>query len=358
MKEYKGKVKLINVFKLENKLYLDSKITKLLECKSIEKKIINKIECTLVTEEEIKRIEETTSEMPIRLKANYIPIFFIELNIKYTIITDNDKYYITDELCKKNNLTAISHEIINNISYSQVSLNDLEDMEKRAKEKRITMTREYKEINNENKSLSYKYKYDPNKNIKYIDRKTLEELRKNNINIDTKPIIIDNHNCYIISDKDISIYFNKDNIIENNTKKFETILIYKNCYDNKLYIENNKISNLNNRRSKTLLNKECVEIEIFDLENTYNKEFIIVDLYTYNEPKEYSFIVCQTIDEIFIPINILETLNIQTEYNKKIRVNNEIYIKISKEKLNYIESLDSKNIKITITTKKIIPTRN
>lgn len=203
----------------------------------------------------------------------------------------------------------------------------------------------------------FEYYYDEQNNIIYISREILELSRKLNIEIEGKPKIINNKNCYSIHYKDLKKIEELEKIkgienkITNKEKEKNVIIVYHLANTDELYLTEN-INNSND--TKKIMNKVCFKTTAKELEKTLNKKFVIVTVYQNNETttsKDNKLIVCNYNNVLFIEENILESLNIQTTNRKKIRVDKIIYIEITEAELN--EVLEKTNS--TIITKEIKP---
>lgn len=203
----------------------------------------------------------------------------------------------------------------------------------------------------------FEYYYDEQNNIIYISREILELSRKLNIEIEGKPKIINNKNCYSIHYKDLKKIEKQEKIkgienkITNKEKEKNVIIVYHLANTNELYLTEN-INHSND--TKEIMNKVCFKTTAKELEKTLNKKFVIVTVYRNNEtttPKDNKLIVCNYNNVLFIEENILESLNLQTTNKKKIRVDKIIYIEVTEAELN--EVLEKTNS--TIITKEIKP---
>ncbi len=203
----------------------------------------------------------------------------------------------------------------------------------------------------------FEYYYDEQNNIIYISREILELSRKLNIEIEGKPKIINNKNCYSIHYKDLKKIEEQEKIkgienkITNKEKEKNVIIVYHLANTDELYLTEN-INNSND--TKKIMNKVCFKTTAKELEKTLNKKFVIVTVYQNNETttsKDNKLIVCNYNNVLFIEENILESLNLQTTNRKKIRVDKIIYIEITEAELN--EVLEKTNS--TIITKEIKP---
>ena len=376
MKEYKGdnKTMLFYVYKTLNGLYAEEKICKIYNVgNSDDKKVINGINVIKCTKEEIDYIVEKTYNQIIRLTPHYISSYELKLETTYIVYVDkkdNDALYIKEDLCEKYNITPISKRSVNKITYCKVTNDDLNIIEEKSKTDNPILKRKY--INTEftdtikkPKNILFTYYRNIITNKLYINRTILELTRNYNIEIEGTPEILNNKNCYTITPEELKEFEEKSisegieininpNNIDKDHYKIETILVYKDCNTNKLYIEKNKSKNNNPNNIKILLNKEFYEISQIELKDN-NKKYIIVDIYPYNKPTEYSFIVCSCNNETFIPQKTIEKFNIQTEYKKIIRVNHELYEKVDEETLNNLLNNKRDDLIIKPIYKKIVP---
>ena len=376
MKEYKGdynKTMFFSVYKTLNGLYAEEKICHIYNvgCKD-DKKRINGTDVIKCSKEEIDSIEEQSYNQTIKLFPNYISSYELQLEIYFIVYVDkkhNNSLYIKEDLCNKYNIYPISKKLINKITYCNITESDLNTIEKKSQSENPILKRKYIniEFNKEKEKINSLFIYYHNliTNKLYINRETLEKIREYNIEIEGSPEIIDNKNCYTITRnqieeyEDISLSHGIERIIATDNKEkrksnqeYETIIVYKDCDTNKLYIEKNKTRRKHSNNTKIILNKDCYETSIIELENNNNRKYIIVNVYTNKEEKEDSFIVCNCDNELFIPQQIIEKFNIKSEFSKKIRVNHNIFEKISKEGL---DNLLNKENSIKPIYKKIVP---
>ena len=385
MNEYKGgynRTMLFHVYKTLDGLYAEEKICNIYNvgCKEDKKRINGKnvIKCS---KEEIDSIEEQSYNQVIRLVPNYISSYELQLEINYIVYVDkkhNNSLYVKSDICNNYNISPLSTKTINKITYCNVTEEDLNMIEQNSQYENPILKRKYIniEFKDEKKPVRSLFIYyrDLTTDKLYVNRETLEKIRDLNIEIEGSPEIIDNKNCYTITENQIIEFEEKSSshgiekiVITNiynekkeNTNQYEIVLIYKDCNTNKLYIEKDKATRGYSNDTKVILNKECYETSIIELENNNNRKYIIVDVYTKSkdekEKKEedYSFIVCNCNDEIFIPQQVMEKFNIESEFMKKIRVNHEIYERITKESL---DDLLNKYKYIKAIYKKIVPTK-
>lgn len=381
MKEYKGEYNnsiIFNVYKTLTGLYIEKELANYYNVGDNNNiKYIKETECIKVTNDNIKHIVELSKLDNKNLHPYYIAIFDLQLVVNYIVYVNknkNNELYINSNLCEKYNIIPKSKRSINKITYAQIDEDDLNKIEEETKNKNPILKRKYIEIELEDVTKPAKklfiYYLNIDNNTKYIDRNILELIRKNNIEINPTPVIINNKNCYSITEKEIKDFENTTSMhgiekiytkkVTNNTKnmnndKIETIIVYKDCLTDKLYIEKNKIKSDRLRNKIIILNRECYETSIIELENTHNKKFIIIDLYKYTPSKNYSILICKSKDELFISEHNLSLLNIETGPAKKIRINGEIYINIDNKVIDTIKNMENEYTKIKFEYKQIVP---
>ncbi len=381
MKEYKGDYNnsiIFNVYKSLTGLYIEKKLANYYNVGDNNNiKNIKEIECIKVTEDDVKQIVELSKLQNKFLHPYYIAIFDLQITVNFIVYINkkhNNELYINNNLCKKYNINPKSKRTINKITFAKITEEDLDIIENQTKNDNIILKRKYVEIELKEeiepaKNL-FTYYLNVDNNTKYIDRNILELIRKNNIKINPTPAIIDNKNCYSITEKEMKDFENTTSMrgveriytkkLTNNTKTInnnetETIIVYKDCLTDKLYIEKNRIKSNRLHNKIIILNRECYETSIIELENTHNKKFILVDLYKYNPSKNYSILICKSKDELFISENNLSLLNIKTEPAKKIRINGEIYININNKVIDTIKNMENEYTKIQFEYKQIVP---
>ena len=320
-------------------------------------------------------LEKTYNQL-IRLIPRYISSFELQLEINFIVYVDNnhdDSLYIKSDLCEKYNITPISKRSINTITYCNVTSDDLNYIEEKSQNDNPILKRKYIHVEFNDKKEPAKslftYYHNPIDNKLYVNRNILEKIREYSIDIEGTPEIIENKNCYTITNEQLKKYEEKsstrgvEKIVFNKKETkaiekeddIETVIVYRDCNTNKLYIDKDKARRGFTNNTKKIMNKDLCETSIIELENKNNRKHIIVDTYTYDEPKEYSLIVCKCNDEIFIPQKTMEKLNIESEFTKKIRVNKEIYQKTTEETLNSITNQIVDGVLIKPIFKKIVP---
>ena len=134
-------------------------------------------------------------------------------------------------------------------------------------------------------------------------------------------------------------------------KDYNKVIIYKDINTGKLYIPEACAKNKNN--PKTILNKNCYETTIEELETIYNTKFLIIGV-SIKPKKHLTIIICNNDGELYISNNILKQFNITSNYSKMILVNKEIYTQIGNEELDKLEQTELDNTEITIEIRKIV----
>ena len=376
MEEYKGNDDIFDIYKTTNGLYIEDTLCDKYNIGNKEViRTLKDIKCRKVSENDIKQIKEVSKNTEKRLMPHYISIFDLQLVINFIVYVDikhDSKLYINNNLCEKYNIEPISKRTFNKITYAQVSeemINKIEDVTKNENPilKRRNVEIELEDIIKPAKNL-FIYYIDLDTNTKYIDRKTLEKIRENKIEIETTPIIIDNKNCYSITEKTLKefenvssmrgvekIYHKNNTNNEVSNKEVEIIIVYKDCLTDKLYIEKEKITRNQPTNKRILLNKECYETSIVELENTHNKKFVIVDIYPYTEVKTYQVLICKCNDEVFAPEDILYEFKIESPLTKRIRINGKIFKSIPELLIDHIKNKENEYTKIIFEHKKIVP---
>lgn len=382
--EYKGievnndiKTLYFNLYKTLSGLYIEKNIADYFDVgKFNDTKTIRGVECVNISEDELNTIERISKNQNYQLIPNNISIFDLQIVINYIVYVDknhDDILYISNSLSDKYDINPISKRMINKLSYSQITNSDLDKIELKSRAENPTLKRKYVEICLEDKikpaEKLFIYFHNIDDDKLYIGRGTLEDIRKNEIQIETQPIIIEDKNCYSITEEKLKEYEEKshshgvEKIVttnisrkeEENEVKCETIMVYRDCSTDKLYIEKDKIERYNKENEKVILNKLCCETSIIELENTHNKRFIIVDVYTKSNIKNYNILICNCNNDYYISENDLRIFNIELPNSKKIMINKEIYVNIDNNIITYINNLNNDNTNISIKYRQIVP---
>lgn len=194
------------------------------------------------------------------------------------------------------------------------------------------------------------YKY---KNKLYVTRNIYEVIQKYELEIEANPKIIDSRNCYSITKEQLD-NFNKKYHYQAQEIEFKenSTIIYKDKNTNKLYLP---LQTDYLHYDTIILNKKCQEITSYELANLTNP--IIVSVYTNSTSKiTREIIICSYEDKIYILKNLTEEFKEQPKKTEKIKINNELYLKISADYLDYLKKeAFKKNIILKFNIKRIVP---
>lgn len=353
---------LFDVYKLPKGYYLNKEICNKLKIGNpYNRRNINNKECYQITTNDIITIEATTF-----YKAKIIPVIDMNISAKFTVYVDendNNALYIEKELCYRHGIKDLKQRVINNKIYYHVTPEDIDTIEKISKEKKLTLIRKYETIQLEKEQKEFNY-FRTN-NALYITRDIYELAKKNNVEIEGKPKIISNCNCYTIKEEELINLEQKTNskgkrIIIREPKDLETIVVYKDMTNNKIYIPQ-EYAPTQSSDIKEIMNKKCFESSEKELEKIFNKKFIIANVYLKGEKENkqeqkemLNITLCKFQEELFIPEEIIKKLNIHISSQKKIKVNGNIFHKITEEELKQVKNESSKNYLINITKRNIV----
>lgn len=220
-KEYNkevSSVKMYEIYKTSTGLYIKEEI-----CNQFgignrnDIKIIKDNQCLNVNEDDIALIAKESNNTLIPI---YITIFDLQLVMSFNVFVDinhNNDLYVSENLCKKNSIAYNDQRVIDNIVYCKVTEEDIEKIENNTKNDKIKLQRKLieKEIETETNSDGYlfMYYYDIDTNKSYITREVLELCKRLDISIEGTPRIINERNCYSIT--------------ENELREFENITTYR-----------------------------------------------------------------------------------------------------------------------------------
>ena len=188
---------LFDVYEFPNGLYTSKEIwNKINVGNQYDRKKINDRECYAITEKEIIQINNTTY-----YKAKIIPILDMNISAKFTVYVDendNNKLYVEKSLCHRHGITNQPERQINEKTYYQITFEEIDKIEKISKEKKLALIRKYETIRLEKEKL--KFNYFRTNTALYITRDIYELAKNNNVEIEGKPKIICNSNCYSIKE--------------------------------------------------------------------------------------------------------------------------------------------------------------
>ena len=200
-----------DVYKTSTGLFLDKNLCEKYGIGNpiIKKEIKDKI-CYLVTEENLDTLEKKAADNQIILKRNYLTIFDLQLVLTFIVYKDtnhDNKLYISNSFCIKYDITPISKRILNGHTYCNVTETDIVKIEQASREEKVIYKRKYVEMSLEDEVKPaenlFIYYYDMEEKKSYIQRPIYEICQKANIEIEKIPRIIENRNCYSITEQQL-----------------------------------------------------------------------------------------------------------------------------------------------------------
>ena len=196
-------IKYFDVYKSTKGYYVKEDVCRDFGINSNEIKTIKDVIYYKVPEETITSIEETTKNEAIQYKRNELALFDLQITLTIKVLVDitNNKKYINQ--INANKLNVIGNvKVIDNISYVEITDRQINEIVESTKNDTIAyhITYEEVELEEERKPVNnlFLYYHDLSTDTIYITREILELIRKNGIEIETAPKVIDNRNCYSI----------------------------------------------------------------------------------------------------------------------------------------------------------------
>ncbi len=175
-----------------------------------KKNIKNKI-CYKVTKGEIDSIESQAKFENINLIPKYITIFDLQLILSFTVYIDtnhNNKMYISNNLCGKYGIRPIAKRMIEGNTYCNITEEDLEKIENQTRNDKVVLKKKYVKVQLDDemdaKENLFIYYYDIQTAKLYVQRNIYELARNLGIDIDGDPKIIEDKNCYSLTDKQLN----------------------------------------------------------------------------------------------------------------------------------------------------------
>ena len=350
---------LFDVYEFPTGLYTSKEVCNNLNIGNpYDRKKINDKEYYAITENDIITVNANTF-----YKAKIIPVLDMTISAKFTVYVDenNNKLYVEKNLCHRHGIINKIEQQINDKIYYQVSPEDIDNIERISKAKKLTLVRKYETIKLEKEKIIFNY-FRTN-NALYITRDILELARENNVEVEGKPKIISNCNCYTIKEEELINLEEKTNSIGRRNiirepKIVETIIVYKDMNNNKLYIPRG-YAPIKSTETIEIMHCKCLETSEQELERMFNKKFIIANVYRQNKNVEIqkellNILLCQYGRALFIPEEIVQKLDFNPSLNKRIKVNETIFHQITEEELINLKNESSKNYLVNITRKHII----
>ena len=200
-----------DVYKTSTGLYVIEDLCKEFNIgNSSSNKVIRDNTCYQVTEEDLKTIDEESANQKVRLIPNIVTIFDLQLVLSFTVYVDinhDRKIYISDSTCARYNITPQSKRMINGATFCNVTENDLIKIENQSVNENVRLKRNYIDIalEDEIKPAEYLfiYYFDYETKKQYVRRDMFELFRNSGIEIEGNPKIIDDKNCYSITDNEL-----------------------------------------------------------------------------------------------------------------------------------------------------------
>lgn len=337
-----------------------------------DEKIINNLRCIKIKESDLEKISKEADSPTIKLVPNFKSIFDLQLVSFFNVLIDtshNNRTYIQDSICTKYNIEPLTKRTIDKVTYYQVRQEDIDSIEKMSKKENIELKRIYikLELKDEMKAAEnlFIYCYDTLLKKAYVNRDTYETIIKKGIQLEGTPKIINNKNCYSITEnelKEVEEVLNyrgieqllKPNytVEEKKEEEIDTFIVYHDRITDKYYIPKEYAST--NAKPHIIMNKECYETDINSLEHIFNKRIIIADVFPYNKAA-LEIIICNYNGHLFIGENILELLDLYIEDPYRIIIGGQIYDEISDGDLELLQTKEFCEYKLNIIIKNIIP---
>ncbi len=404
-----------DVYKTSTGLYLPKEICDIYYVGDRdETKIIKDHTCYKVSDQDLSDIRSKSSRQEVIMFPNIITIFDLQLTLTFTVLVDsrhNNRLYIPSTLAEKYNVNTISKRSINGLTYSEVTEKELNTIEEKSLKEKIKLQRHYQtvELEDEMKPAEFLFIYyhDFDTEKAYVDRQMYELIRKNGIEIEASPKIIDDKNCYSVTEDDLKVIEEKmgyrgveqllkpkrknapvsrkanfpnmkiiNQVVENITSfqkankeeettpvvpniveepKQESILAYKNQKTHQLFVPVEEVPETN-QLPVQVMNKSCYETSIPELEAITNKKIIVAEYYPAAK-EDLDVIICNHKGHLFISKSVLEQLGFYIEDPHRIMISGDIYEEITDDDIDLIKEKDSDTFHINIIMKQIAPKR-
>ena len=174
--------------------------------------------CYKVYDNDIKEIQEKDNYRSFQLEPNYITIFDLQLVLSFTVYVDinhENKLYIPNNLCTKYGIESQSKRIIKGNTFCNVTEEDINKIEEITKHEEILYKKNLVEIELDDEVSPaenlFMYYYDLETKKVYVQRDIYDLAKKNEIAIEAEPRIIDNKNCYSITEEELKFLETKTN---------------------------------------------------------------------------------------------------------------------------------------------------
>lgn len=240
-------------------------------------KKINGIQCTRITSNDLELIKSQEKDAEFKTET----IFDLQLVLKFTVYVDtnHNKLYVANNICDRYNIKGIEKRIIKGSTYYNVTEGDIKMIEDMTKDEKILLKKDYVEISlaDEMKPAEYLfiYYYDLEDKTAYVQRNILELARANGIEIEGKPKVIENKNCYSITEEQLKEIEAKTNY--NGVEKIIKPKLLLKLVDEKLNVTKKEVTPVAPQQ-KAVVQNPNVEIPVYKTINAFrefNREIVL-----------------------------------------------------------------------------------
>ena len=339
---------------------------------------IKGIKCYEVSTEEIDSIEKTTEKENPALKAKYESVYEVQTTARFIVYhtTNTNEFFIAASICERYGIRGIRKTTIEGITHYKVTKEDIEKIETLTANNNPCLKAEYKDIYLKREKVdkevtttrqsqkAFVYYNDLTNHKLYIDRKIYELAKELKIGIEGKAKIIDNKNCYSLTLTQLkqieqaSNYkgIEKNVVLEKDDTISTPVIAYQDQNSGTIYLPTKyNLVNPENHNLKRIMNKECIEMTISELEQIYNQKIILVSVYL-KERKKKDIIICCAKDKFYISEADINSLTDNSIGKEKIRVDGQIYYHITESDMVEIKKAARKqDIEVNFTFKSITP---
>lgn len=205
-------------------------------------KEIKNIQCYRITSNDLEYIKTQEKDADFKNET----IFDLQLVLKFTVYVDinHNKLYVANSICDRYNIKGIEKRIIKGSTFYNVTEGDIKMIEDMTRDEKILLKRDFVEItlDDEIKPAEYLFIYYYNLEDKtaYVQRNILELARTNGIEIEGKPKVIENKNCYSITEEQLQDLQEKTNY--NGVEKIIKPKLLLKLVDEKLNVSSKNIT--------------------------------------------------------------------------------------------------------------------
>jgi len=372
-------VVLFTVYNTGNGLYINENLCRKFNIGNTNIKLtIKGVHCYEVRTEEIDSIEEKTEKTNPTFKAKYENAYRTQTAAKFIVYhtTNTNEFFIAASICERYGIRGIRKTTIEGITHYKVTQKDIERIEKvtahlnpclKAEYKAIYLKREKvekEETSTRQSQKAFIYYNDLTNHKLYIDRKIYELAKELNIEIEGHAKIVDNKNCYSLTPTQLKLIeqashykgIEKNIVLEKDDTISTPVIAYQDKNSGTIYLPTKyNLVNQENHTIKRIMNKECLEITISELEQIYNQKIILVSVYL-KERKKKDIIICCAKDKFYISESDIKSLTDESIGKEKIRVDGQIYYHITENDMVELKRAAKKqDIEVNFTFKSITP---